>query len=523
MPRPAKKLAPPVGPPLSAVGNLSEPTNLSSYATAATIQAAIRAAEAGDTRNLFALYRDSVLGDEHIQSELSKRKLATLNEARNVLPYSDDPADVAAAQACERAIEDCENWTDALIWLLNGTVWPVAVAEKIFRPGDTGSGLQYTLDCIHPVNYALLCYGFTPTVAPPAAGAEAGRETWEAALRIYPTDARGGIVLGSNAAYALDPLRHVVHRGHTLAGVRDNWGGPMRSILGWWLLRQLGREWFGRFMERYGAPFIVAKTDVTNPAAVTFVKSALSLATKLCGLVLSHEDSAELKEAVVSGGADGHERFHAVCNAAISRLIVGGDLSSSAKATGLGSGVADLQGGVRDDLRAFDQLKLAETIRQQIFRPLLDVNGLTGRAPRIVWGGLDPAESAALADLLVKLTQAGLEPSDDAIPGLSERVGFSVQRKAAAPPATLQPVTLSALPPKRASLHPSDAVADRQAAALAQAFRGSLAPVRQAVLDSVSPEDLRRRLAVLYADWKPGKVAEIADQALQLCALAALK
>src|SRR5947207_9002418 len=51
-----------------------EPENVSSSATVATVQGALRMAEAGDTRQLFALYRDLSGSGSHVYCELSKRK-----------------------------------------------------------------------------------------------------------------------------------------------------------------------------------------------------------------------------------------------------------------------------------------------------------------------------------------------------------------------------------------------------------------------------------------------------------------
>ena len=45
---------------------------LAPWADVDTIQDFIRQAEAGDTRNLFALYRDVLLSDSHLQAEFGK-------------------------------------------------------------------------------------------------------------------------------------------------------------------------------------------------------------------------------------------------------------------------------------------------------------------------------------------------------------------------------------------------------------------------------------------------------------------
>lgn len=59
-----------------------------------------------------------------------------------------------------------------------------------------------------------------------------------------------------------------------------------------------------------------------------------------------------------------------------------------------------------------------------------------------------------------------------------------------------------------------DPVAREAAADLAQAFRGSLAPVRRIILESRSSKECEQRLRLFYADWKPDRIAPLVEQAL---------
>lgn len=424
--------------------------NVATSVKVSEIQSMLRSAEQGDPTRLFAYYRDLMLSGSHVQSEFSKRKLAILGDTLSVLPIDKTNADdLRAAAACRQAIEDCENWTDGLTFLMDSCLYPVSVCEHIFRPADQPQDaghevpLRYTLKKFEPVNYALLCfrgaYEFRASGLPAGNGAalrtEPELDVWEKDLRFWSTNEDGMILRDTTRSYPADAMRHIVHRGHLLIGVRDNWGGPMRSIIFWNLLAQLGRDWFGRLMERYGNPFIVAKTDKTDKAGVDFLTEALSLSTKIGGLVVDVETEIDLKEAMLSGAADGYEKFLGVCHREISKVIVGQDLSAQSAPTGMGSGVANLQAGVRQDIRMFDQLKLGETLQKQLFTRFLRINGIKGAVPKIRWGGLSPEEAQQTGALLVSLTQANLEPTDESIDVISERVGFGVQRKALPPPA----------------------------------------------------------------------------------------
>jgi phage gp29-like protein len=412
----------------------AEPVNVSADPTVSRIQSAIRAAEGGDTRELFAFYRDVVLGDTHVQAQFNTRKLAMLAQPISVLPADKTkPDDVKAALACTQMIKECENWLDGLTHLMDGCLWPVAVAEKLFAPSpvmvDRPVPVQFILRRLEPVNPTLLCFRERRELGL----ALPEQEAWEPDLRFWATDAEGRIVYNVEQAYAADPGRHVVHRGHLLVTIRDNWGGPMRAVLGWWLLGILGRDWFARAMERYGMPFLVGHTDATNAQAIEFLREAFGTATKLCGLVVDHETQVELKEAMLSGLADAFEKFLSIVKREISKLIVGQELSSTAAPTGMGSGVAKLQGEVREDIRLWDQMRLGFTLQKQVFEPYLRVNGLRGSAPKLVWGGLSDEDAKTLAELLKLLKDAGWEPTDAAVPTLQERLGFEIQRVRVAP------------------------------------------------------------------------------------------
>ena len=80
-----------------------EPTSVMTSITVSTVSSALRLAEQGETRDLFAIYRDMCAGGSHLQSELNKRKMAVVGQPLNLLPYDkEEPEDVRAARR-ERA------------------------------------------------------------------------------------------------------------------------------------------------------------------------------------------------------------------------------------------------------------------------------------------------------------------------------------------------------------------------------------------------------------------------------------
>jgi hypothetical protein len=168
---------------------------------------------------------------------------------------------------------------------------------------------------------------------------------------------------------------------------------------------------------------------------------------------------------------------------------------------------------VRDDIRQFDGTMLGATLREQLVKQFMRINGIPGRAPRVVWSS-DRIEIDG--QLLSSLSSAGLELTDSAINVISDRLGFEVQRAASSgqlPP--VLPFYAQAHVQRRAEIAEAagDAIARESAASLAQAFRGALAPIRRIILDSRSPVEVQQRILSLYADWSPDRVQPLIEDA----------
>ena len=481
---------------------IHEPASIAQYMDATNLHDILRSAEAGNTSDLFCLYRDIIAGHGHTQAEFTKRKLAVLSQditdPGGIQPYrAKDPADVAAAEYIKRIIGDIPAITEAVTHLLDSAIYPVSLVEKTWRPGSNGR--RFDIAALTPVPYDLLDY-------------TAGH------MRIRDIDPLGNPL---STFHTPDPARYIIHRGHLLTSVPDTWGGPMRAVTFWWLFATMGRDWWARFTERFGSPFLVGRYEDSDDRARSELEVAFSAAQRLFGLVISRETEIEVHEVAASGHADAFEKFHSVANREISKIIVGQTLSAEGQNLGFGGGQASAQENVRDDYRAWDSQRLAVTLREQLFRPILDANGIPGNPPKISFGAQDETSLTDAAPFLTAITSAGLELTDDAIATLGSQTGYQL-RRAVRPPAPQFSALSVATPPPRtpretiaaASRDASDAVAAAATPDMLAAFSGTLAPVRQIILDSTSPDDLTRKLTAFYADWSPGRVAPILENAL---------
>ena len=422
---------------------------------AGSLLSIIEEAQNGNTYELFALYRDLIGSDNHIQSEFSKRMGAVLKDPMSIQPWDKkNPLDVAAKDLCSGLL-DSEAFETAREWLLNASLFPVAVAEKVYR--HTASG--FVVKEIRKVPYRLLDYR-------------------DGMLKIYDTDSAGNVLPTTHCA---DPARYIVHRGHTMP-IPDTWGGPMRSILFWSLLRTNDRQWWADLLERFGTPFMKGKySDLTGK---TVLERAFRLAVRLGGIVISKGTEVEIVQAAAGDSSNSHERFLDICNKEVSKLIVGQTLSSTADPTGIGGGASALQGEVRDDIRQADARMLSRTIRNQLFAQLCSINGIAAHAPIVIFGSDSAAEIKHMVSGVKDLYDAGLEPDDEGLSTIQERVGFGIRRRsqpAASMPFSALPLSATPSPDPSASVKLTAALSaqDADIQAIIRASSSSAECIRQ--------------------------------------------
>lgn len=465
---------------------LREPESLLPGISANRVMGIFSAAEAGDVADLFTLYRDVMATDSHIANEFTKRKAAVLGDRVNVRAWNaKDPVDIEAATFCGELTET-QTFTDLQSWLLNATLWPVAVAEKVFAAKGGG----FVLTGIVPVPYQLIDY-------------RSGR------LQILAADPDTHLPLPASGVDP-DPDRYIIHRGHTLP-VPDYWGGPFRGILFWWLLRTMSRQWWAQFVERFGQPFFKGRYGDSDGRNI--LHQAFAMANRLGGIAISKATEVEIVQTAMADSSNSHQQFIQLCNDEISRAIVGQTLSSSAAPTGeLGGGTAALQGDVREDLRRMDARRLAQTVRAQLFAQYMRINGMIGNASRLAFGSETDTAMKTKIGMIGDLFTAGLEPTDDGIASLSEETGISLQRKAV-PAAAPTGMPFAAMPLAAGAVDPAPRAEDG-VAALADAFTGRYAPLRAIILAAPTRADCDRRVRDWIATIKPSAAGDVIEHAL---------
>lgn len=397
--------------PVTVINMRYEPSSLAQGMDVDRVHSILRAAEAGDTRDLFALYRDIMLSDAHLQGEFAKRKLAVLGDPMTFMPYEkNNQADADVAISVRNMVSGCKSWRFGCAHLLDGCLYPVSIVEKLYAASGVAAS-PFALKALIPVPSYLFDFS-------------------QGTMRIYDVNPSTGEILSTS--HAVEPARYIVHRGHVLS-TPDNWGGPMRSILFWWLLSAMDREWWARFLDRYGSPFLVGTYDRGDKDSRSVLERAFAMSVKLGGLVIADGTRVDIKEAAAASTGEAYERFLSICQREKSKLILGQTLSAEAQPTGLGSGVSDQQESVRQDIRKFDAAMLSETLRDQLITQFIQINNLAGRPPNIAWGSDSVEESRATIELLKAIRETDAELTDEGMASVSERTGLQLRRRAVAP------------------------------------------------------------------------------------------
>ena len=473
--------------PSTVIDTRHEPPVMIQNMDASRVMSVMISAENGYTRDLFALYRDIVVADSHLQAEFNKRKLAVLGDTLTFLPFDKtQKADIETAAAIRSEIDNIKGWITACGHLLDATLYPVSVLEKVFRPVPSG----YSVRALVAVPHHMLDYS-------------------SGHMQIFDVDQTTGQVLSTK--HDADPARYIVHRGHLLTAP-DNWGGPMRSIIFWWLLSAMSREWWGKFLERYGTPFLVGKFERGDEKSQSILERAFAVATRLGGLVITKETEVEIKQAAAADSGQAYAAFIGICQKEKSKLVLGQSLSSEAQPTGLGSGTANMQEGVRQDIRAFDAKSLSATLRDQLVVQLCQINSLDGRPPRLLWGFESSDDINSVFATLGNLEKAGLELTDQGVASFSERSGLDVRRKTTVP----APVPFSVRPQ---GIQVSDSLATLGANDLARSLRRQHADIARILKASRSQDEALHRLMEYFPELSTPEGVSTIQAAIQAAAV----
>lgn len=507
------------------------------YYTPQMVETVLRNAMAGDLVSQWEMFDLMETTWPRLSKNLNQLKDAVVAQEFEVQPWAprgEEPSEeaVARAKVVEEALwgmhprveRDENDFEDSIRDLLDARGKGVSVLEVDWEAKQSarGGGLMgpRCTRWVHPSNYG------------------------------YPTSG-SGLMLRVGGQWREWPNHKFVigvcknKTGHPL-------GSAMLHVLAWWWAAiNFTSEWFLNLAQVFGQPVRWATYD-PNMTATDQAKLRLmmqNMGSAAWGM-FPEGTTLEMKEALKSA-TDNPQKVlldtaDLVCDLMVLRQTLASDVKDGAGSRALGEVHERTLGGVELACAKWGCKAL-----QPLVRSIVMLNfGDDRECPFLRPPGEAEETPAALGEVLAKVALAGLEPADEAIPELSERLGFEVQRKSGAPfepfdrlragtdgqgrtgteeeagsveqgagIGEVAEVKARAAGGKRKA-DPVDGVAARRAKVLGEAYRGVMAPFREIVLASASPEEALQKLTAAYADWKPERLVAELESALQLCAAA---
>lgn len=210
----------------------------------------------------------------------------------------------------------------------------------------------------------------------------------------------------------LQPMGWILH---TPAKIKTGYlgrAGLFRACLWPFLYKSYAIGDFAEFLETYGLPIILGKymAGATHEEKASLMRAVAALGHDARAIM---PEGMALEVQKITGGGEGSHHLAMVdwADRAHSKAVLGQTTSSEAKATGLGSGVADLHGQVRHDILRSDARQLAGTLTRDLVYPLIALNrpGVDSyrRCPRWVFDLGDTEDLKHYAEALPQLAAGG--------------------------------------------------------------------------------------------------------------------
>lgn len=464
--------------------------------TPARLASILEGAERGNLVAQAELFADMEEKDAHIFSEMSKRKRALLKLDWQVVP----PRNATAEEKKEAE------------WL----------TEKLL---DIANLEDVMLDALDGIGYAYSCQELE----------------WELVEREWMVKEFSH---RSPTWFCLDPN----NRNHLLLRTQGTEGEPLREfgwlthvhraksgylarsglhrVLAWpFLFKNYSVRDLAEFLEIYGLPMRLGKYPRgANPEEKATLLRAVTMIGHAAGGIIPEGMSIEFENAA-SGQSDPFMAMIDWAERSQSKAIVGQTTSAEAKNTGLGSGVANLHGDVRNDLTVSDAKQLASTLTAlgQMYVTLNRGQRDPRRICRVVFDTGEAEDMKLFSEALPKLVSIGMRvPASYAHSKLripEPKADEQVLTAPAKEPAANPPATDAALAMLTAALRntpPTEDPLEDLAGEMADEWEETLAPMigplERLAQECKTLEEFRERLPMVLEQMDTAVMAELIAQ-----------
>ncbi|ELR65859.1 Mu-like prophage FluMu protein [Photobacterium marinum] len=462
----------------------------------------MKRAEEGDLIAQCELAEDMEEKDAHIQSELSKRKMALLNVEWNIRPpRNPSKEEQYDADLLQELFEDATWLEDAFFDMADATLKTFANLELRW---EVVEGIQLVTGYDHR------------------------DPSW---FQTHP-DNRNQLRLrdGSHEGAALNPFGWISHTAKAKSGYLTRRG--LVRVLAWpFLFKNYSIRDLAEFLEIYGLPIRLGKypEGATEREKTTLLRAVMSIGHNAGGIIPKGMD-IDFQNAA-DGASDPFMAMVAWCEKSQSKAILGGTLTSQADGKTSTNALGNVHNEVREEIRDFDLKRIAATLTRDLVFPLYALNGKSYRTrhriPRFEFELTEAEDIERLSKALPGLvnmgmriplawahekTQIPMAQDDEVVLGTTK------------PADTLQ-AELKGLAVLKALANQKD-VADLQTERLQQDAGGLLAnmiePVRELVEGAESLTQLREDILSLQGVISTEELGEVMAQAMAAAELAGI-
>jgi|UniRef100_A0A7C3SJE1 phage gp29-like protein len=342
---------PSVKPEVRELSAVSVSTRWSTYPsvglTPGKLAAIFQEADQGIVQRQMELFEEMEEKDAHLASLLQTRKLAVLSLDYEILPSARTPEDEAIAETVGNLVYSIPNLEGAFLDLLDAIGKGFALAEIVW--GTEGNLARVEELRWIPQKRVTFVEDLKPRLLTP-------EEPWR------------GVEF---------PWWKVIYHRYKARSGHDTRAGVLRVVGYMYLLKNYALKDWAAFNEVFGMPLRLGKYDPTASPAdrEALVQAIRNLGSDAAG-VISKNTEIEFVEATsrLTGNTNPYQVLAEFCNREMSKAVLGQTLTTdTVGATGTYA-AARVHAQVRRDLVEADAQALAQTLREQLLRPLTGFN-----------------------------------------------------------------------------------------------------------------------------------------------------
>jgi phage gp29-like protein len=321
---------------------------------------------------------DQVLGDGHVISKVIDRRSGMLRREWQVEAGGETAPSKRAAELCRTALSAMEDHEDYPLENSLGCLQEAALRG------------HRALEVV----WEKTADGFLPAFLRDIPG-----------RRLIHTGIEWRLLTLDNPSFGMAfPARKVLMATH-MATTDNPYGEALLSRCYWpYLFKHSSMKWWVTMSEKYGLPWIVGKLGgvADEPARRDLLNKLVAMVVDAVSVV---PKDAEVDFKNLEGAKpDVHDRLISVCNAEISKILVGQTLSTELDQKGGSRAAAETHSGLRAEIVEADG-KLVARVMNRLFSWITEINlGPGVAAPKFTWIDEDepPKAWAEVAERAIK-------------------------------------------------------------------------------------------------------------------------